>query len=98
MAQIKFAGRTIDLPRSRILRIGLGILLILGGFLGAILPLLGVWMLPLGLIVLSVDIPFVRRHRRRADVAVTRWWNSSPFAAKLRALWSRIRRRNVEGA
>jgi hypothetical protein len=98
MAEIKFAGRTISLPRSKILRIGLGILLILAGLIGWAVPLLGVWMLPLGLVVLSVDIPPVRRFRRRADVAVTRWWNSSPFAARLRALWSRIRRRNVEGA
>ncbi|MCC6982371.1 MAG: hypothetical protein IT535_03790 [Bauldia sp.] len=98
MAQINFAGRTINLPRNRLLRMGLGILLILGGLVGWLLPLLGVWMLPLGLVVLSVDIPFVRRQRRRADVAVTRWWNTSPFAARLRDWWSRIRRRNVEGA
>jgi hypothetical protein len=98
MAQIHFAGKTINLPRSRLLRMGLGILLILGGLVGWLLPLLGVWMLPLGLAVLSVDIPLVRRQRRRADVALTRWWHTSPFAAKIRYLWSRLRRRNVEGA
>jgi hypothetical protein len=98
MARINFAGKTINLPRNRLLRIGLGILLILGGLVGWLLPLLGVWMLPLGLVVLSVDIPVVRRLRRRADVAVTRWWNASPFAARVRGFLNRFRRRNVEGA
>jgi hypothetical protein len=32
------------------------------------LPILGVWMLPLGLIILSIDLSFVRRWRRRAEV------------------------------
>lgn len=42
------------------LRISVGLLLILGGFLGA-LPILGFWMLPLGLILLSVDFPWAKR-------------------------------------
>jgi len=31
----------------------------------------GFWMLPLGLLVLSFDLPFARRWRRRFVV----WWN-----------------------
>ncbi len=57
------------LPRSRGLRIALGVGLLLGGVLG-FLPVVGFWMLPLGLLVLSVDIPWVRRGRRRVAV----WW------------------------
>jgi hypothetical protein len=34
------------------------------------LPILGFWMIPLGLMVLSIDLPRVRRARRRAVV----WW------------------------
>jgi hypothetical protein len=34
------------------------------------LPVLGLWMLPLGLLVLSIDIPAVRRLRRRIEI----WW------------------------
>jgi hypothetical protein len=32
---------------------------------------LGFWMIPLGLLVLSVDIPIVRRWRRQLAV----WWH-----------------------
>lgn len=58
-----------NLPKSRLLRIIIGILLIIGGFLG-FLPILGFWMIPLGFIVLSVDLHWVRKKRRRIEV----WW------------------------
>jgi hypothetical protein len=45
---------------TRGLRILLGILLIIGGLLG-FLPLVGFWMLPLGVIVLAREIPAVDR-------------------------------------
>jgi len=51
-------------------RIGLGILLVAGGLVG-FLPVVGFWMIPLGLLVLSVDIPIVRRWRRRLAL----WWH-----------------------
>lgn len=79
--KVKIAGYTMPLPRSRILRIVIGVLLILGGIF-SFLPVLGVWMLPLGLIVLSVDIPRVRRWRRRFDVWFTRRYPK--LAAKFR--------------
>ena len=44
----------------RWVRIPLGILLVFGGILGA-LPVLGFWMIPLGLILLSVDFPWAKR-------------------------------------
>lgn len=47
----------------------LGGLLVIGGFLG-FLPILGFWMIPLGLLILSIDIALVRRHRRKLAV----WW------------------------
>ena len=59
----------LRLPQSRPLRIGLGGSLICGGVLG-FLPILGFWMVPLGFVVLSHDLPFVRRQRRR----ITVWW------------------------
>ena len=43
-------------PSSRLLRIPLGILLLLGGVF-SFLPILGVWMLPLGLMLLAIDFP-----------------------------------------
>ena len=43
-------------PSSKLVRIPLGILLIIGGIF-SILPVLGLWMLPLGLILIAQDIP-----------------------------------------
>ena len=67
--RLRFAGRDISLPQSRGLRIALGVVLVLGGLVG-FLPILGFWMVPLGLLVLSVDLAPVRRTRRRLSV----WW------------------------
>jgi len=47
-------------PSSRWARIPAGVLFCLGGLL-AILPVLGLWMLPVGLVLLSEDIPALRR-------------------------------------
>jgi hypothetical protein len=47
----------------------IGVLLILFGFLG-FLPVLGFWMFPLGLVVLSYDIPRVRLWRQN----IKTWW------------------------
>lgn len=73
MAKVRFGNRVIDLPGSRIVRIALGVVLVFLGLLG-FLPILGFWMVPLGLIILSADIAAVRRINRRVSVAVSRWW------------------------
>jgi hypothetical protein len=73
---LKIGSYTFELPASRIARITIGIGLILLGFLG-FLPVLGFWMIPLGFLILSYDIPFVRRLRRRIVV----WWNKDSGAA-----------------
>lgn len=44
---------------GRLVRIPLAVLLILGG-LFAFLPILGLWMLPAGLILLAIDLPPLR--------------------------------------
>ena len=64
MPSVRFGNHRISLPGSRLGRIVLGVALMMGGFLW-FLPVLGLWMLPLGLVVLSVDFPFVRRWRRQ---------------------------------
>lgn len=58
------------------MRIGLGIALVSGGLLG-FLPILGFWMIPLGLLVLSADIALVRRWRRVLQVRWERWWRGN---------------------
>ena len=69
MAKITIAGHTIRLPKNRALRMLLGAALVLGG-LFSFLPVLGVWMIPLGMTVLAVDVPAVRRLHRRVTVAI----------------------------
>lgn len=69
---IKFAGFEIPLPASMIVRIFMGVLLVLFGLVG-FLPIVGYWMIPFGLLVLSYDIPRVRRWRRQIEVSWGRW-------------------------
>ena len=52
--------------QARWQRLPLGLLLCIGGVL-AVLPVFGLWMLPLGLIVLSEDIPWLRNRRERFE-------------------------------
>lgn len=60
-------------PSSRWVRIPAGLLLIVGGIF-SFLPVLGVWMLPLGLLLLAQDLPFLRRPMRRALLWMERRW------------------------
>lgn len=66
---LSLMGRSFSLPQSRAQRIALGVGLIVLGTFG-FLPVLGFWMIPLGLLVLSYEFASVRRLRRRAIV----WW------------------------
>src|SRR5271155_3367667 len=65
--------RWLRLPSSRWARIPAGALLILGGLL-SILPVLGLWMLPLGLALLAEDAPPLRRARDRLLDWIERRW------------------------
>lgn len=67
--KIAIFGRDFHMPQSRPLRIAIGVLLIFFGILG-FLPVLGFWMIPLGVVVLSYEFAVVRRFRRRCVV----WW------------------------
>jgi hypothetical protein len=69
--KIRFCGWGIRLPRSPPLRIALGAVIAILGLFG-FLPILGFWMIPIGLLVLSVDIAIVRRWRRVAELSVGR--------------------------
>lgn len=69
--RLKLFGREWPLPRSRPLRIGVGVGLVFGGVLG-FLPILGFWMLPLGVLVLSYEFALIRRLRRRSTVMWSR--------------------------
>jgi hypothetical protein len=72
MRKVNFAGYGFRLPNHPVIRIVLGSALVVLGLFG-FLPILGFWMIPLGLVVLSVDIPMIRRWRRKWTVWIGTW-------------------------
>lgn len=73
-------------PSSRWLRIPIGLLLVAGGLLG-FLPVLGFWMILPGLLLLALDLPFLRLPMRVLIVRSRRWLR------RLRQRWRKRRRR-----
>lgn len=72
--------RWLRRPGSGWTRIPLGIVLILCGLVG-FLPVLGFWMIPLGLLVLAIDLPFVRPPMiRLLDWVEVKWPSPRPPA------------------
>jgi hypothetical protein len=53
-------------PKWRSLRIPVGVLFVFGGILG-FLPLVGFWMLPLGLALLAPDVPLAGRALKKLE-------------------------------
>jgi hypothetical protein len=47
-------------PGAVRMRALIAVLLIIGGIVGVFLPILGFWMVPLGLALLAIDVPFLR--------------------------------------
>ncbi|WEJ56617.1 hypothetical protein [Devosia sp. FJ2-5-3] len=79
-----FAARAlarVRRPEARFVRIPLGILLVLGGIF-SFLPVLGIWMLPLGLLLLAVDLIFLQGPVNMAILRGSRKWTT----------WQRSRR------
>lgn len=77
-------GMRKRLPAHPAARTAIGVAFIAGGTL-SFLPLLGFWMLPVGLVVLSVDFPRVRRLRRVMEVRILRRSNSLTVRPEARA-------------
>lgn len=66
-------ARWLREPAARWARIPFAVLFLIGGFL-AFLPILGLWMFPVGLILLAEDVSPLRRLRARVlDWAERRW-------------------------
>lgn len=71
-----FCARIIDWvrrPTSRFVRVPVGGLLVLGGIFG-FLPVLGFWMLPLGLLLISRDVPALEPPLARMFAWINRHW------------------------
>jgi hypothetical protein len=71
--RLRAAVRRLRAPGARWLRLPAGLLLIVGG-LFSFLPVLGIWMLPLGLLLLAEDVPAVRRLTDRMLDWIERRW------------------------
>lgn len=56
--------RWIRQPGRRKLRLGLGMAFVALGMAGPLLPVAGVWMIPVGLLLLAGDAPGCRRPSR----------------------------------
>jgi hypothetical protein len=68
-------------PSASWVRVPVGLLLIAGGAVG-FLPVLGFWMVPLGLALLALDFALLRRPAATMIVTGERWWT------RLRRRWS----------
>ncbi|MBS0272933.1 MAG: hypothetical protein JSR55_00720 [Proteobacteria bacterium] len=69
------------------MRVLLGIAFLIGGIF-AILPVFGLWMIPVGILILSVDFPPIRRFRRR----MMSWYGRSRLrdaAGSLSQIWAK---------
>ena len=60
-------------PEAKWLRLPLSVVLIAGGVF-SFLPVFGLWMLPIGALLLGEDIPPVRRATLRALGRTQPWW------------------------
>ena len=72
MPRINIVGYKVPVPGHPLLRMALGAMMVMGGVLG-FLPVLGFWMVPVGLAILAVDFPPVRRFQRRMTVKLGHW-------------------------
>jgi hypothetical protein len=85
------ALRWLRHPASRLVRVPVGILFVLGGIF-SILPGLGIWMLPCGLLLLAADVPFLRKPVGRFTIWGAEKW--ARFRAWLSWQWGNKSGRN----
>ncbi|HWV40401.1 hypothetical protein [Pseudorhodoplanes sp.] len=69
--------RALREPGARFWRVPTASLLVVGGIFG-FLPILGFWMLPLGLVLLAVDLPRLQPPLARLLSWIERKWPASP--------------------
>lgn len=84
--RVSRAIRWLRKPEARWIRWPVGLALIAAGFVG-FLPIVGVEMIPLGLLLIAQDIPFLRR-----PVGAAMLWLEAKWRA-LRDWWNRRKRK-----
>lgn len=72
-------------PQARIVRLPLGLLCIVGSFFW-FLPVLGLWFLPLGLLLVAQDVPILRQPVGRMTLYLFDRWT------RFREWWANKRR------
>jgi hypothetical protein len=72
--RIRNAVEWLREPSRQWIRIGAALVFILGGVF-SILPILGLWMLPLGLALLSQDIPWLKIPLEHSARWIERTWH-----------------------
>jgi hypothetical protein len=77
-------------PEARLVRVPLGVLCIIGSFLW-FLPVLGLWFLPLGLLLIAQDVRFLRRPVGRMTLYLLDRW------ARVHQWWISRRARSKQG-
>jgi hypothetical protein len=70
-------------PSSKLVRIPLAILLMIGGIF-SILPILGLWMLPLGLLLIAQDVPLLQKPTAQFLGWCEQKWTARQRAKKLK--------------
>jgi hypothetical protein len=80
-------------PTSKWVRIPLALLLMIGGVF-SILPVLGLWMLPLGMLLIAQDVPFLEKPVARSLGWVERKWVEREQKKQLK----KERVKNIDGA
>ena len=88
----KFIG-WLRQPSSKLVRIPLAILLMVGGVF-SILPVLGLWMLPLGMLLIAQDVPFLEKPVAQLLGWIERKWTERERKKQL----ERERLRNIDPA
>ncbi len=74
-------------PATKFIRIPIGLLLVIGGIF-SFLPVLGIWMLPLGLLLLALDLAFLRTPIAGAILRGTRRFTEWRRERKRRKMWT----------
>lgn len=82
--RVSRAIRWLREPKARKIRIPLGVLFLVGGFFW-FLPVVGLEMIPIGLLLIAQDVPFLRKPVGRAMLWLEGKWRS------LRRAWRRRR-------
>jgi hypothetical protein len=92
-------------PSSKLVRIPLAVLLV-GGGIFSFLPILGLWMLPLGLVLIAQDVPALEKPTARTLGWIERKWierqrakgiEVAPLAPQPAESERTVTRRSIEG-